>query len=288
MSETGIRREPAVVAFELLEAAALDEAARAGGAELAPKWGMRRSLTAALEHWHDAGSLREDSLLLVEHLAVELTAYRYQQLGDQAAVQLWLAEFGDEVVRAQQHLHPAGSTAVEILAVLIGEGPAARGRDKLRLARIGGPYLLYVRDDHQVEDAREMALTFGMWAASELAQLLYDDLVRITAYTATRAAHAASSGGPAVPGVDLGGRPTDTYPVLDQPRRRLRRRRLAHAAPRSTGGSARAARRSATAPVRWAAGEFQYGWVCRLWERAMSRRRCEVVPAAAGVWARSA
>ncbi|MFI5985156.1 hypothetical protein ACIBEA_30345 [Streptomyces sp. NPDC051555] len=191
MSKTSTRPEPAVVAFELLEAATLDEANRAGGAELPPNWGMYRAPTAALEHWHEGGSLRGDSLLLVEHLAVELTGCRYQQLGDRAAVQQWLVAFGDDVARAQQHAHPAGPTAVDILGHIVGEGLAGRGGDGARLARIGAPYLLYVRDDHEIEDAREMALTFGLWAAGELAQLLHDDPARITAYLTARGAHAA-------------------------------------------------------------------------------------------------
>jgi len=152
---------------------------------------MYRALTGALERWHTDGTLRGDSLLLVEHLAVELAGYRYQQLGGggRAEVERWLDAFGDEVARAQQHVHPAGPTAVEILSTVVGEGfpgqgegLAVQGADRLRLARIGAPYLLYLRDGHQVEDAGEMALTPGLWAAAALTQLLHDDRTRITAY----------------------------------------------------------------------------------------------------------
>ena len=44
------------------------------------------------------------------------------------------------------------------------------------------PYLHYVRQDHAVEDAREIALTFALWAGPQLAELMRHDVVRINAY----------------------------------------------------------------------------------------------------------
>ena len=55
-----------------------------------------------------------------------------------------------------------------------------------RLVRIGVPYLHYVRQDHAVEDAREIALTFALWAGPQLAELMRHDVVRINAYLDAR------------------------------------------------------------------------------------------------------
>jgi hypothetical protein len=87
-----------------------------------------------------------------------------------------LRDFGDEVCRAQQHDHPAGPTAMEILTVAC----AAAGPERLR--RLGAPYLQYLRKDREVEDAREMALMLALWAGAQLAALMHYDGERINAY----------------------------------------------------------------------------------------------------------
>ncbi|MEW2514743.1 hypothetical protein [Streptomyces sp. NPDC046870] len=48
------------------------------------------------------------------------------------------------------------------------------------------PYLGYLRPDHEVEDAREIALTFTLRAGPQLAALLDHDCRRINAYTSAR------------------------------------------------------------------------------------------------------
>lgn len=196
MSETTAPSEPRTVALSLIRTTALDEAARhAPVADGQPpaNWEMHRSLTAALEGWQTDGTLRENSLLLTEWLAVDLVAYLSQQLGDQARMERWLRDFGDQVCQVQQHGHPAGPTAIEILSVA-AEGLAAcpeKPAGAERLARIGAPYLLYLRDGHEVEDAREMALTFALWAGSQLTALMHHEAERITSYLDARD-HAAS------------------------------------------------------------------------------------------------
>ncbi|MER6504706.1 hypothetical protein ABT218_36700 [Streptomyces sp. NPDC001455] len=83
--------------------------------------------------------------------------------------------------RVQQHA-PAGPTAVAITSV-VAEDLDPRPRDHAateRLVRIGTLYLRYLRDGHQVEGAREMALTLALWAGSELAALMLNDPERIS------------------------------------------------------------------------------------------------------------
>ncbi len=184
------RPEPRKVALCLVRATALHEAACRSGAygPSEPDWEMHRSLTAALESWQTDGTLREDSLLLTEWLAVDLVAYLLRQLGDRARLERWLRDFGDQVCQAQQHAHPAGPTAIEILSVVADDldiRPQDRAADA-RLIRIGAPHLLYLRTGHEIEDARELALTFALWAGSQLSSLLADDAERITAYMDAR------------------------------------------------------------------------------------------------------
>lgn len=110
--------------------------------------------------------------MLVEWLASELCGYVVGQVGD----------------RAQQHAHLAGPTAVAILSV-VAEDLDPRPQDPAgteRLVRIGALYLRYFRDGHQVEDAREMALTFALWAGSQLAALMLHAPGRITSYLDAR------------------------------------------------------------------------------------------------------
>ncbi|WP_146057517.1 hypothetical protein [Streptomyces sp. SM12] len=191
MSEMTAPSEPRTVAFQLIRTTALDEAARhTPGADAQPpaNWEMHRSLTAALEGWQKNGGTLTESLLLTEWLAVELAAYLFQQLRDQDRMERWLRDFGDEVCQVQQHGHPAGPTAIEILSV-VAEDVAARPQrpaEAERLTRIATPYLLYLRRGHEVEDAREMALTFVLWAGAQLAALMHHEAERITAYLDVR------------------------------------------------------------------------------------------------------
>ncbi|MFD7533786.1 hypothetical protein ACFV8E_40320 [Streptomyces sp. NPDC059849] len=181
---------PGAVALGLIRTTALDEAARhapgAGGPPPA-NWEMHRALTSALESWQKGGRLREESVLLAECLAVELSAYVATQVGDQDRVDRWLRDFGDQVCQVQQHAHPAGPTAVEILSVVAGDRDAPQGpAGAERLARVAAPYLMYLRDGHRVEDAREIALTLALWAGSQLAALMLHDPDRITSYLNAR------------------------------------------------------------------------------------------------------
>ncbi|AXK36502.1 hypothetical protein DVA86_31940 [Streptomyces armeniacus] len=186
MPEITARPEPRTVALFLIRQTALDEAARHAQRpdnQPAPNWEMHHDLTAALGDWHARGTLREDSLLLTEWLATELCAFLLHRLGTQTQVERWLRDFGDEVCRTQQHAHPAGPTAIEILSAVTGnaadrpEGPGGAEH----VVRIATPYLHYLRADHEVEDAREVALTFALWAGSQLAALMHNDPDRITA-----------------------------------------------------------------------------------------------------------
>lgn len=192
MTETTLRPEPRTTALSLIRTTALDHVARhdhSGHEPPPPNWEMYNNLTSALECWHAAGTLREDSLLLAEWLAVELSSCLFQQLGqDKARLDQWLLEFGDQVCQSQTHKHPAGPTAMEIMSIITDEltpppdGPTAAER----LVRIGLPYLHYVRQDHGLEDAREIGLTFALWAGAQLAGLMHDDVVRINAYLDSR------------------------------------------------------------------------------------------------------
>ncbi|MFF4607798.1 hypothetical protein ACFY12_34295 [Streptomyces sp. NPDC001339] len=185
MPETTTRPEPRTTALSLIRTTALDEVARrehSGDAPPPANWEMYNGLTATLGNWHAADTLREDSLLLTEWLAVEFCGYLFQQLNqDRARLDRWLRDFGDQVCQSQQHEHPAGPTAMEIMSVVAGdvaahpEGPAGAER----LAGIGLSYLWYLREDHEVEDAREMALTFALWAGQQLAALMHHDAERI-------------------------------------------------------------------------------------------------------------
>ncbi|MCC9707373.1 hypothetical protein E4N62_20060 [Streptomyces sp. MNU76] len=190
MPETTIRPEPRDTAFSLIRATALDVAAHHDGeGQPLANWEMYNSLTAALKCWHAADCLREDSLLLTEWLACELIAYVYQQLGqDRDRLDNWLRDHGDQVSQAQQHAHPAGPTTVEIMSVVAEDfaaRPAGPG-SQARLLRIAAPYLLYLREGQEVEDAREVALTLALWAGQQLAVLMGHDGERIKSYTDTR------------------------------------------------------------------------------------------------------
>lgn len=174
-------QSPSTVAFSLIKATALDEAAHHGEGPPPANWEMHRALTAAVEGWQADGSLVENSLLLVEWLAVELSAYLLNRLGNEEEVARWVRDFGDQVCQAQQHAHPAGPTAIEILSVVTADLDSQLGA-AVRLASIGGPYLAYLREGREIEDARELALTIGLWAGSYVAQLMRGDSARIAAY----------------------------------------------------------------------------------------------------------
>ncbi|MFF9594223.1 hypothetical protein ACF1FX_34460 [Streptomyces sp. NPDC014646] len=187
---------PDAFALSLIRTTALDEAARGADGPPPANWEMHRTLTQALEGWRKDGTLRESSLLLVEWLASELCAYVAGRAGGRARVERWLRDFGDEVCRVQQHAHPAGPTAVAIMSVVAEDlDPRPQDPDGAeRLIRIGTLYLRYLRDGHQVEDAREMALTLALWAGSQLAALMLNDPARISAYLNARD-HAAPGEG---------------------------------------------------------------------------------------------
>ncbi|MFF8919520.1 hypothetical protein ACF08M_41115 [Streptomyces sp. NPDC015032] len=179
---------PGAFALSLIRTTALDEAARGADGPPLANWEPHRTLTQALEGWRKDGTLRESSLLLVEWLASELCAYAATRFGDRARTERWLRDFGDQVCRVQQHAHPAGPTAVAIMSA-VAEDLDPRPQDTAgteRLVRIGALYLRYLRDGHQVKDAREMALTLTLWAGSELAALMLHDPERITSYMDTR------------------------------------------------------------------------------------------------------
>ncbi|MFC3985194.1 hypothetical protein [Streptosporangium jomthongense] len=170
--------KPYSVALWLIRAFALDEADQHREGEYEDvAWGPYNDLTAVLHEWQDASALPQQSFLLVEWLAVELHAYLRIQYGDQ--VERYLIDFGDQVAQAQQHDHPAGPTAIAILS----EAGADDAECRTRMAR---PYAAYLRDGHQVEDAREVVLTFALWAGATLAELMRYDDQRITSYVEAR------------------------------------------------------------------------------------------------------
>ncbi|MCL3999044.1 hypothetical protein [Streptomyces lavenduligriseus] len=143
---------------------------------------MYGALTAALETWRDVGSLRPQALVLIEWLATEHAGYRAQILGpDQDGFDSWLRAFGDEVSLAQRHPHPAGPTCVELLTV-VASAPLGE-----RAARLAVPFLAYLRPGSELEDAREIALSFALWAGQDLAALMQYDAERIAGYTRARA-----------------------------------------------------------------------------------------------------
>ncbi|WP_316782820.1 hypothetical protein [Streptomyces sasae] len=183
------RTSPRAAAFALVGAVASHAAThhnRGQGGQPPADWEMYRALTAALEAWHAEGTLREDALTMTEWVTTELCGYVLGRFdGNQDQFEQWLLEHGDRVARSQTHKHPAGPTAVEIMSVV---SRAGRLDTAEKVALIALPFLLYLREGHEVEDAREVALTLGMWAGEYLATTLEYDVDRITAYTAARAA----------------------------------------------------------------------------------------------------
>ncbi|MFE1453386.1 hypothetical protein [Streptomyces olivaceoviridis] len=163
---------PRAAALALTTTAALDEAARnapAADSPLRANWQLYDRLTAVLETWHAGGTLREDSLRLTEHLAVELCACLFQRFDrDLDRFGRWLVDFGDQVARTQQHAHPAGPTAIDILSVVADDltprPDGTAGTERERLTRLAVPYLGYLRPDHEADDARAIALTLTLWA----------------------------------------------------------------------------------------------------------------------------
>lgn len=120
---------------------------------------------------------------------VDLCAYLLQQLGDHRRLERWLRDFGDQVCQIQQHAHPAGPTAIEILSAVAHDAaahPAHEGAGYIRLTQIVAPYRNYLRAGHEVEDARELALTFTLWAGTQLAEVMHHDAGRITRYLNAR------------------------------------------------------------------------------------------------------
>ncbi|GHA75351.1 MULTISPECIES: hypothetical protein [Streptomyces] len=147
MTETTDHPTPRAAAFALITTAALDDAARNDPAADSPppaNWEIYDCLTSVLETWHGDGTLKENSLSLTEHLAVELCAYLFQRFGrDRDKFGRWLCDFGDQVARTQQHAHPAGPTAIEILSA-VADTPrpdGTAGAEREWLTRLVVPYL---------------------------------------------------------------------------------------------------------------------------------------------------
>lgn len=188
MSDTTAQFRPRRTAFTLLRMTAQGEAAHHGaGGEGAPPADMEMygALTAALETWRDAGRLRPQALVLIEWLATEHAGYRTQLLGgDQDRFDSWLRAFGDEVSLTQRHPHPAGPTCVELLTVIASGPPGERPEE--RAARLAVPFLAYLRPGSELEDTREIALSFALWAGQDLAALMQYDSQRIVGYTQAR------------------------------------------------------------------------------------------------------
>ncbi|MER6687367.1 hypothetical protein [Streptomyces olivaceoviridis] len=152
MTETTDHPTPRAPALALTTTAALDEAARNDPAADSPPPANRElydCLTAVLETWHAGGTLKGDSLRLTEHLAVELCAYLFQRFGSDAdRLRDWLLDFGDQVARTQQHAHPAGPTAIEILSAVADDftprpDGTAGGAERERLTHLTVPCLGY-------------------------------------------------------------------------------------------------------------------------------------------------
>ncbi|MGW1291201.1 hypothetical protein ACWD4N_48715 [Streptomyces sp. NPDC002586] len=80
--------------------------------------------------------------------------------------------------------HPASPTAIEITSVV-----AARSQTTTadHLTRLAAAYLGYLRPGHELQDARQIALAFALWAGDALAALMHHDTERINGYTAARA-----------------------------------------------------------------------------------------------------
>ncbi|WND40821.1 hypothetical protein RI578_41770 (plasmid) [Streptomyces sp. BB1-1-1] len=188
MSDTTAQSRPRSTAFTLLRMTAQREATYHGaGGEGPPPADMEMygALTAALETWRDAGRLRPQALVLIEWLATEHAGYRTQLVGgDQDRFDSWLRAFGDEVSLTQRHPHPAGPTCVELLTV-VASAPAGE-RPEERAARLAVPFLAYLRPGSELEDAREIALSFALWAGQDLAALMQYDSQRIVGYTQAR------------------------------------------------------------------------------------------------------
>lgn len=196
MPETTAHAKPHTIALSLIKKAALDETTH--HAEDGPppaNWEIHDDLTTALNAWHAAGALHEESLALVEWLAGELSAYLLQQLGNQDRLQHWLRDFGDQVCHTQQHTHPAGPTAIDILST-VAINTATRPTRPLTangLARIAAPHLAYLRAGHEVEDAHELALTLTLWAGTQLSTITHYNAANITAYVDARLAQLGDS-----------------------------------------------------------------------------------------------
>jgi hypothetical protein len=188
MSETTAESHPRNAAFTLLRMTAQAEAthhAASGEGQPPPDLEMYSALTAALETWQGLGTLRPHTLVLIEWLATEWAAYRTHILGqDQDRFDSWLGKFGDEVSLSQRHPHPAGPTCIELLTVVASAPPGERPEE--RGARLAVPFLTYLRPDSELEDAREIALSFTLWAGHDLAALMQYDAERIADYTQVR------------------------------------------------------------------------------------------------------
>ncbi|MER6442370.1 epoxide hydrolase N-terminal domain-containing protein [Streptomyces sp. NPDC001185] len=114
---------------------------------------MYDGLTVSAEELARGRYPARDSLLLVEWPTVELSGCLYENLAqDHGRFDRWPRDFGGEVCQNQTHAHRAGPTATE------------------QLARIDVPFLPYVRRDHDVDDAREIALALAFAGADGAAR----------------------------------------------------------------------------------------------------------------------
>lgn len=162
------------IALGLIRQAATDSVTAAP-----TNWDLFHELTGRLEGWQDAGTLIEHAALLVEWLAVELTAVLVAQRRSWERAEVWLADYGDEVCRVQQHEHPAGPTAVAIISSTLDARGAADTEPAglRRVTATAAAVLGYLRPGREVEDARELTLTLILWAGSLLADVLKEPAV---------------------------------------------------------------------------------------------------------------
>ncbi|MEU2453855.1 hypothetical protein ABZ605_27730 [Streptomyces sp. NPDC012765] len=162
------------IALHLIRQAGTDAATQAP-----PNWDLYHELTDHLKRWQEDGTLVENAALLVEWLAVEVSAATVALHRSWERAEMWLVGYGDEVCRAQQHEHPAGPTAVAIISSTLTARDAATTEPAglLRVTATAAAVLGYLRPGKEIEDGRELALTFILWAGTLLAQLLKDPAV---------------------------------------------------------------------------------------------------------------
>ncbi|WP_189278639.1 hypothetical protein [Kitasatospora griseola] len=172
--------DPGLLALWLLHACALDAAAQHAASLAVPdaavletesEWTLLNQvfdqLTTVLDGWDQRGVLAVESTLAATALAMAYTAQELRRHdGDHARLRAWLVEAGDQVAHAQNHTHPAGPTAIEILDTVADEATRnpPEAIDSATLKHLGTTLLAYLRPGHKVEDARTLLLTLAVWA----------------------------------------------------------------------------------------------------------------------------